>query len=159
MSSCLIMLQLQAEQIAECTMRRLTVLLATFFLIAWVGEVPTLRAQGPAASEDPGKGGGLFLPDLSLSKAAEYLDSRARAHEDNCCACHGTLAYLSARPAISLETHRNREVRQVLEEFSEKLAAAEPRPEQAPPLHMSESVMTAAVLAQHDAATEKRFIL
>ena len=137
-------------------MRLPTVLLVTFFLFAWIAEVPTLRAQVRAAAEKPGEGREPFLPELSLSKATEYLDSQARAHEGNCCACHGSFAYLTARPAIPLETSRHREVRQALEAFSEKLAAPEPRPERAPPLHVSESVMTAAVLAQHDAATEKK---
>ncbi len=137
-------------------MRRPTSLLVAFFLFVWIAEMPTLPAQVRAVAEEPGEGREPFLPELSLSKATEYLDSQARAHEDNCCACHGTFAYLTARPAIPLETPRHREVRQALEEFSEKLAAAEPRPERAPPLHVSESVMTAAVLAQHDAATEKK---
>ena len=136
-------------------MRRPTSLLVAFFLFAWIAEVPTLPAQVRVVAEEPGEGSEPFLPELSLSKATEYLDSQARAHEDNCCACHGSFAYLTARPAIPLETPGHREVRQALEAFSEKLAAAEPRPQRAPALHVSESVMTAAVLAQHDAATEK----
>ena len=39
------MLEWQSERIAECTMRRPTVLLVAFFLLAWIAEVPRLPAR------------------------------------------------------------------------------------------------------------------
>ncbi len=102
-----------------------------------------------------GRGSEPFLPRLSLSKATEYLDARAHAHENNCCACHATFAYLPARPVISTTTPAHREVRQALEAFAAKLPVAKLDPQKAPPLDVAEAVMSAAVLAQHDAATGK----
>ena len=81
-------------------MRRFTVLLVAFFLFAWLAEVPRLPAQVQSAAEKPGEGREPYLPELSLAKATEYVDAQSRADESNCCACHGSFAYLAARPAI-----------------------------------------------------------
>jgi squalene-hopene/tetraprenyl-beta-curcumene cyclase len=91
-----------------------------------------------------------------LSKATEYLDAGAHAHEKNCFACHATFAYLAARPAIATTTSTHRAARQALEEFAAKLAVAKLNPRETPPLRVAEAVMTAAVLAQHDAATQSK---
>ncbi len=126
-----------------------------------VGEVsPAKRPQAAAgmeaapATEKPGRANEPCLGQLSLSKAAEYLDAGAHAHEKNCFACHATFAYLAAWPAISTTTLTQRQARQALEKFAAKLAVTKLSPRDTPPLRVSEAVMTAATLAQHDAATQ-----
>ena len=104
-------------------------------------------AEKPTAANEP------FLRHLSLAKAAEYLDAGAHAHEKHCFACHATFAYLAARPAISTTTATHRATRQALEQFAAGLAGEKLSPTETPPLHVSEVVMAATVLAQHDAAT------
>ena len=99
-----------------------------------------------------------YLGRLSLSKAIEFLDAGAHAHENNCCACHGTLAYLAARPALSAATSAHGQRRQALEEFAAKLAAEKFSPRETPALRVSEAVMTASVLAQHDAVAQGKLL-
>ena len=104
-------------------------------------------AEKPNAANEP------FLRHLSLAKAAEYLDAGAHAHEKHCFACHATFAYLAARPAISTTTATHRAMRQALEQFAAGLVGEKLSPNETPPLQVSEVVMAATVLAQHDAAT------
>ncbi|MGA2259076.1 MAG: squalene--hopene cyclase [Thermoguttaceae bacterium] len=110
------------------------------------------------AREKLGRANEPCLKRLSLSKAADYLDAAVHAHESNCLACHGTFAYLAARPAIATMTSTHRRTRQILEEFAAKQAGAKLSPRDTPQLDVSEAVLTAAVLAQHDAATERKLL-
>ena len=109
------------------------------------------KKEAPA-SKKPKRSEGNFLPQFSLSKAAEYLDREARAHETKCVSCHGTFAYLAACPATAGAASKNREARQFLEESAGKWMTAKMNP-QTPPLRASQVVMAAAVLAQDDAIT------
>ncbi len=94
------------------------------------------------------------LGQFSLSKATEYLDAGAHAHENNCFACHSTFAYLAARPAVGTMTPTLRQTRQAVEDFAAKLAGEKLSPRETPPLRVTQVVMTAAVLAQYDAAAQ-----
>ncbi len=82
----------------------------------------------------------------------EYLDLGAHAREKNCFACHATFTYLAVRPVIATTTSTHREARQALEQFAAEIAVAKLVPAEKPG-RVAEVVMTAAVLAQHDAAT------
>jgi squalene-hopene/tetraprenyl-beta-curcumene cyclase len=113
---------------------------------------PAAGADASPAAAKPNAVGEPLLEQLSLSKAAEYLDAGAHAREKNCFACHATFAYLAARPALSAPAAVHRQSRQALEEASAKLADAKLSPEEKPG-RVAEVVMTAVVLAQHDAAT------
>jgi squalene-hopene/tetraprenyl-beta-curcumene cyclase len=95
--------------------------------------------------EDP------LLERFSLPKAAGYLDRGAHAHEDHCFACHATYAYLPARAVSGAPAAVYRETRQAVEQSAAKLADAKLSPNDKPG-RVAEVVMTAAVLAQHDAA-------
>ena len=109
------------------------------------------KKEAPA-SKKPNRSTESYLPQFSLSKAAEYLDGGARAHETKCVSCHGTFAYLAAYPALAGTATKNREARQFLEEIAGKWATAKMNPH-TPPLRASQVVMAAAVLAQDDAIT------
>jgi len=94
-----------------------------------------------------------LLAKFSAAKAVEFLDAEAQAHEKGkCVTCHGTFAYLMARPALPIRTERHAEVRSDLEKWVVYLgklnlvATSDPR-------RRAEAVMSAAVLAQHDVAT------
>lgn len=95
---------------------------------------------------------GPVLERFSPAKATAYLDAGAHAHEDHCFACHATYAYLAARPAIGAAAAVHRETRLALEQSAAKLVDAKLSPADKPG-RVAEVVMTAAVLAQHDAAT------
>jgi len=105
-----------------------------------------------AAGKKPNRSTESFLPQFSLSKAAEYLDAGSRAHEMSCVSCHGTFAYLAACPATAGAVAKNREARQFLEEIAGKWATVKMNPK-TPSLRASQIVMAAAVLAQDDAIT------
>jgi squalene-hopene/tetraprenyl-beta-curcumene cyclase len=116
------------------------------------------RPAGKAAvaAEKPDRGSEPFLPRFSLPKATGYLDAGSRAHEKGCLACHATFAYLTSRPAIPATTPAHGAARQALDEFAAGLAGARLDPKETPPLRVSQVVMAAAVLAQHDAATQNK---
>jgi squalene-hopene/tetraprenyl-beta-curcumene cyclase len=99
-----------------------------------------------------------FLKQLSLAKAREYFDAGAHAHENNCFACHGTFAYLAARPAVGKTTATQRQTWQSLETFAAKLAGEKLSPRETPPLSVCEAVLTAHALAQHDAVAGKKLL-
>jgi len=93
------------------------------------------------------------LPQFSVERAAEFLDAGARAHEDDkCVTCHGTFAYLLARPALPVPSGKQAEVRADLEKWGADAADAGLN-EAGPPVKVSAAVMAGAVLAQYDAAT------
>jgi squalene-hopene/tetraprenyl-beta-curcumene cyclase len=128
------------------------------FLALWTAAVIACGGEANAAkpAEKPDRAKEPILEQVSLSKATEYLDAGAHLHENNCFACHGTFSYLAARTAISTMTPTFRQTRQVLEGFADKLAVEKLSPRETPPLHVSEAVLTAAVLAQCDAATQSK---
>src|SRR5208337_1148122 len=84
------------------------------------------------ASEKPGRAHEPCLKQLSLPKAMEYLDAGVHAHENNCFACHGTFAYLAARPAIATMTSTHRQTRHAMDEFAAKLAGEKLSPRETP---------------------------
>jgi squalene-hopene/tetraprenyl-beta-curcumene cyclase len=144
---------------------RKTVLVGVFVGVLWitsgtVAEEPAPQQQSyPAADAaaspapaQPSRADEPLLERLSLSKAAEYLDASAHAREKNCFACHSTFAYLAARPLLSAPDAVHRQTLQALEQSAAKLADAKLSPDEKPG-RVVELVMTAAVLAQHDAAT------
>ena len=93
-----------------------------------------------------------LLPTFSARKAAEFLDAGARAHEQKCLNCRATFTYLVARPALPIPSAKHAEVRSSLEKFSAELAALKLN-DASHPRNIAQTVMTGAVLAQHDAAT------
>ena len=118
----------------------------------------TAGSDAAAAITTPGRANEPRLEQFSLSKATEYLDACAHANENSCFACHGTFAYLAARPAIGTMTPTYSQTRQAVEEFAARLAGEKLSPRETPPLHVCETVMTAATLAQHDAATPRKLL-
>jgi squalene-hopene/tetraprenyl-beta-curcumene cyclase len=89
---------------------------------------------------------------FSAAKAAQFLDAGARAHEEKCTTCHGTLAYLLARPALPAPSPKLAEVRAGLEKFVAGLEAERLIPD-SHPRRIAQTVMAAAALAHQDAAT------
>jgi squalene-hopene/tetraprenyl-beta-curcumene cyclase len=125
-------------------------------------DVPAKRIEGNAGSEmSPARGKASradepCLRSLSLPKATAYLDGGAHAREKNCLACHDTFAYMAARRLTGPPTSTYRQSCQALEEFASKLAAAKLSARETPANRVSETVMTATVLAQYDADTHKK---
>jgi sialidase-1 len=111
--------------------------------------------QAAPAPGNPGAAQEPFLPRLSLAKAAEFLDAGTPHCEKNCVACHGTLAYLTARLTIPGTSPAQSAARQAVEKYSAESAAKE-QGTTTPALQVSIAVMAAAVLVQHDAATEHK---
>jgi hypothetical protein len=114
----------------------------------------TAGADAAPPIETPGRANEPYLGHFALSKATEYLDAGAHAHEKNCFACHGTFAYLPARSASGATSSTHLQTRRALEEFAVKLAAAKLSPSETLPTRVAEAVMTATALAQHDAITQ-----
>jgi squalene-hopene/tetraprenyl-beta-curcumene cyclase len=95
---------------------------------------------------------GPLLERFSPAKAAEFLDAGARAHEETgCITCHGTLAYLTARPVLAIPGLKQAEVLAGLEQFSAELDSLHLTPT-SPPRKIAQTVMTGFVLAQYDLA-------
>lgn len=94
-----------------------------------------------------------LLPEFSATKVVEFLDAGAQATENGKCVnCHASFAYLMARPMLSLDTKRHAEVRTGLEKWVEYLEGLN-LDTSSDSRRRAEAVMSAAVLAQHDAAT------
>ena len=110
------------------------------------GAAPVYKAGPASGTPQP------FLKQLSLSKAADYLDAGAHAYEKGCFACHATFAYLAARPAISPASAAYCETRKALEHFIADLPSPKADHNATPPLEVAKTVMTAAALARDDAA-------
>ena len=108
-----------------------------------------MAAQAETA---PGPASEPLLERVSWSQAAAYLDAGAHAHENNCFACHATFAYLAARPALAATASVHQETRRALERSAAKFAAEKLSPGDKPD-RVAAVVMTAVVLAGHDAAT------
>lgn len=102
-----------------------------------VGPVPIIRADEPIAKE------------LSLSKAAVYLDTSALAWQKakKCGACHTNFAYLMARPSLDDTGQASNTVRQFFESM------VTDRWEDLGPRWDSEVVVAAAMLAINDRLT------
>lgn len=103
-----------------------------------------------------------LLRTWSPAKATEYLDKWASYHEGKkCLDCHETYAYLQARPYLPAITPRHAERRAAAEAYAEGLLKeqwpaeiADLKPVQrTAERRVTEALMTAVVLAQHDAAT------
>jgi len=112
----------------------------------------TTQPATPAASrsDEP------LLERFSASKASEYLDAGRHVAEKNCFACHGGYAYLLVAPIVSSRSPAHRETRLAMERSIEALPATDPIAMNASDMRPVEAVMTAAVLAQNDAATTAR---
>ncbi|MFZ5832910.1 MAG: hypothetical protein ACOY3P_22715, partial [Planctomycetota bacterium] len=124
-------------------------------LLLAVGSFPLCAAESAPPKKPPEKdwAGEPLLPEFSAAKATEFLDAGARAHEGTkCVTCHGTFAYLSARPALPVPSAKHDEVRLDLEKWVDYLAEI-PVDVNSDPRRRTEAVMAGAVLAQHDAAT------
>jgi squalene-hopene/tetraprenyl-beta-curcumene cyclase len=128
--------------------------------LAGIGAVITRAGEAPMAMQPaapaPSRAHEPLLEQFSASKAAEYLDKGAHALEKNCFACHSSYAYLLAAPVIAPRSPVHRQTRTALEQSVAALPAIEPSPQNAPDMRAVAAVMTAAVLAQHDAATTGR---
>jgi squalene-hopene/tetraprenyl-beta-curcumene cyclase len=115
-----------------------------------------ILAADPAKSSRPPKfqlADEPLLTELSAAKAVEFLDAGAQATENGKCVnCHASFAYLMARPMLSLDTKRHAEVRSDLEKWVEYLEGLN-LDTNSDSRRRAEAVMSAAVLAQHDAAT------
>jgi squalene-hopene/tetraprenyl-beta-curcumene cyclase len=130
-------------------------MIAVFMLTGDVAPAAEAPAYTTPDAKKPGRSDETMLPAFSLSKATEYLEAGAPAHEKNCVNCHGRFAYLAARPAIAGTKTKDCDARRSIEEFAAKWIAEKPGP-QTKPLRVSEIVMAAAVLAQHDAVTDHK---
>jgi squalene-hopene/tetraprenyl-beta-curcumene cyclase len=137
-------------------MRRTIFLLSTCIALAPLALRPAWgqAARGADDNHVAKEASEPFLERFSPAKAGAYLDARVHAHEKNCLACHATYAYLVARPAISPTSAVHREARQALERLAVRLTLEQPNRKNATPKQVTAAVMTAAVLAQHDAATQ-----
>lgn len=112
---------------------------------AVASEPAPLPATAPEAnrSDEP------LAESFSLAAASRFLD-QASLHwtqSRKCFACHTNYLYLVAQPALPVDGNVRQEIRRSLEQLvEERWQAAGPRWD-------AEVVMTAAVLAIHDAAT------
>ena len=103
-----------------------------------------------------------LLEKWSVGKATEYLDSRANRDEGTkCLNCHGTFAYLLARPHLPAPGPKHGERRAAAEQWAAGLLK-EPWPsdvtgekpvDRKVERRITEALLTATVLTQHDAAT------
>ena len=103
-----------------------------------------------------------LLEQWSVGKATEYLDSRANRDEGTkCLNCHGTFAYLLARPHLPAPGPKHAERRAAAEQWAAGLLK-EPWPsdvtgekpvDRKVERRITEALLTATVLAQHDAIT------
>lgn len=98
----------------------------------------------------------------SAAKAAEYLDFRANADEGTqCLNCHATYAYLPARPWLPAPGTRHAERRAATEQWAAGLLKESWSPDvngekpvdRKVERRITEALLTATVLAQHDAIT------
>jgi squalene-hopene/tetraprenyl-beta-curcumene cyclase len=103
-----------------------------------------------------------LLEQWSAAKAAEYLDVRANADEGTqCLNCHATYAYLPARPWLPSPGTKHAERRKATEDWAAGLLkeAWSPDVTGEKPMdrkierRITEALLTATVLAQHDAIT------
>lgn len=104
-----------------------------------------------------------MLAEWSAGKAAEYLDTFADRGETNkkCLNCHATYAYLLARPFLPAAGDKHAQRRQAIEDWARGLlkepwsaSVTEEKPvERTVERKISEALLTASVLAQHDAIT------
>jgi squalene-hopene/tetraprenyl-beta-curcumene cyclase len=106
-----------------------------------------------------------LLDPWSAAKAAEYLDVRANADEGaQCLNCHATYAYLPARPWLPAPGTTLAARRKATEQWADGLLKEAWSPEVAgdKPVdrkverRITEALLTATVLAQHDAITMGR---
>jgi len=105
---------------------------------------PTSRAA--SRSHEP------LLKAFSPRKASEYLDQYRCVHENRCFACHGSYAYLLAAPIVCARSAAYRDTRWAIERSIQLLPATEPDGRSASGMQPVEAVMSAAALAQDDAA-------
>ena len=103
-----------------------------------------------------------LLEKWSVEKATEYLDSRANRDEGTkCLNCHGTFAYLLARPYLPTPGPKHAERRAAAEQWAAGLlkepwspdVTGEKPVDRKVERRITEALLTATVLAQHDAAT------
>jgi len=103
-----------------------------------------------------------LLEQWSAAKAAEYLDVRANADEGtNCLNCHATYAYLPARPWLPAPGTIHAQRRKATEDWAAGLLKEAWSPDVTgdKPVdrkierRITEALLTAMVLAQHDAIT------
>jgi squalene-hopene/tetraprenyl-beta-curcumene cyclase len=122
---------------------------AVLFTAATAALVPEAGARTPLPrdwADEP------LLPQLSVARAAEFLDKYAQNCEGKCVTCHGTFPYLLARPALAVPSAKHADVRSRLEKWVAQATVAGLN-KKAGAIEISEAVMAGAVLAQHDAAT------
>lgn len=103
-------------------------------------------APEPNSADEP------FAKELSLDKAAHFLDSASLDWQQSwqCFTCHTNISYLIARPSISADAPAHREVRK----FAESLVSL--RWEEVGPRFDAEVVAIGAALSLNDAATTKK---
>lgn len=98
---------------------------------------------GPNAADEP------LRKEFSLSAAASFLDAASAdwGASRKCFTCHTNYSYLLVRPALQNDSPVHGDVRRQLEELVEQ------RWQKEGPRWDAEVVMSATVLAMHDAAT------
>ncbi len=142
-------------------------------MIGWLAMVAGLASlvEGESQNAEPPKKPRVdltvepLLEQWSAAKAAEYLDVRANADEGTkCLNCHATYAYLPARPWLPAPGVKHAERRTATEEWAAGLlkepwspdANGEKPVDGKVERRITEALLTAAVLAQHDAITTGR---
>src|SRR5438105_3590312 len=119
----------------------LGVCLVTISAVAVDSSAPVY--PGPNQADEP------LRAEFSLAAAAEFLDAASADwwNTRQCFTCHTNYSYLLARPRLKDQSPVATDTRRQLEELVEK------RWVEKGPRWPAEVVMSAAVLAQHDAAT------
>ena len=125
--------------------RLLSSAVAASLLLATVARAadPAPAYPGPNTADEP------LRKEFSLSAAATFLDAAAADWGQNrkCFTCHTNYSYLLVRPALKDASPVHADVRRQLEELVEQ------RWQMEGPRWDAEVVMSAAVLAMHDAST------
>ena len=126
--------------------------IALLIICSVAGAADPERMTTQPASRAASRSDEPLLKPFSPRKASEYLDQYRHVAENRCFACHGSYAYLMAAPIVSARSAAYRETRSAIERSIELLPAAEPNGRKASGMQPTEAVMTAAALAQDDAA-------
>jgi squalene-hopene/tetraprenyl-beta-curcumene cyclase len=108
-----------------------------------VAAEPVPAYPGPNAADEP------LRKEFSLAAATTFLDAASADWGQNrkCFTCHTNYSYLMVRPAVKDDSSVHGDVRRQLEELVEQ------RWQKEGPRWDAEVVMSATVLAMHDAAT------
>ncbi len=115
-----------------------------------------LPAEGPGQERSRPSASEKMAENLSLARAADYLDRVASewTRGRDCGSCHTSYPYLIARP--SLGEYKSSKEKEIRSFFENRVAHWDEKTEGAKPRWDAEVVATAQALAMHDAETTRR---